>query len=189
MDEQVDVLARVDLVEVEALKIPGLSAAIATDLTAARNTAMTGDRAKALENLDAVRKKVRDAAAAPQPALQAPDIRVVFDHILLSVTPGLPAGQRPANDGAPKWSDWFARFMAVLSGDSSVGKKFRFWILRPVLGLALLLLLCLTGLYTLYIKVPTFGSAGMYEYLGLFLWGLGAEVAQRTLTSLQLPTR
>ena len=77
----------------------------------------------------------------------------------------------------------------MLSGDSPVGTKFRFWILRPVLGLALLLLLCLTGLYTLYIKVPTFGSAGMYEYLGLFLWGLGAEVAQRTLTSLQLPTR
>lgn len=189
LDEQVDVFARLDLAEVEALKIPGLSAAIATDLTAARNTAMAGDRTKALENLEAIMKKVRYAAASPQPALQAPDIRVVFDHILLSLTPGLPASQRPAIDWSRTWSDWFARFIAVLSGDSSVGTKFRFWILRPVLGLALLMLLCLTGLYTLYIKAPTFGSAGMYEYLGLFVWGLGAEAAQRALTSLKLPTQ
>ena len=189
LDDQVDVLARLDVTEVEALKIPNLSGAIAADLTAARNTAMAGDRAKALESLDAIRQKVRAAAALPAPALQAPDMSVVLDHILLSVTPSLPAGQNPAVSGPRKVSDRIAGFVAALSGDPSVGTQFRFWILRPVLGLALLLLLCLTGIYTLYVKVPTFGSAGMYEYLGLFLWGLGAEVAQRTLTSLQLPAR
>lgn len=41
----------------------------------------------------------------------------------------------------------------------------------------------------LYVKVSTFGSAGLYEYLGLFVWGLGAEAAQKTLTGLQLPSR
>jgi hypothetical protein len=51
-----------------------------------------------------------------------------------------------------------------------------------VLGIILLLALCAIGLYILYVKVPTFGASGLYEYLGLFVWGLGADVAQRTLT-------
>jgi hypothetical protein len=62
--------------------------------------------------------------------------------------------------------------------------------LQPLLFLVLLALLMLVGLKYLYIDAPggaTFGSSGAYDHLGLFLWGLSADVAQRTLQQLTLP--
>ncbi len=43
----------------------------------------------------------------------------------------------------------------------------------------------LLGLQTLYVNSgATFGVGGLYDYLGLFLWGVTADVAQRTLLNL-----
>jgi len=58
-------------------------------------------------------------------------------------------------------------------------------IVRPLIHALLLGVLVLIGLQTLYITSgTTFGSAGIYDYLGLFLWGLSADVAQATLQNL-----
>jgi hypothetical protein len=58
------------------------------------------------------------------------------------------------------------------------------------LYLLLLLLLALVGMKTLYVDAgTTFGSAGLYDYLGLLLWGLSADVAQRSLQQLQTTPR
>jgi hypothetical protein len=49
---------------------------------------------------------------------------------------------------------------------------------------ALLLLMSLLGLQQLYISAgPTFGSTGLYDYLGLLVWGLSADIAQRSVQS------
>ncbi|MEN6373489.1 MAG: hypothetical protein ABFD75_01745 [Smithella sp.] len=91
--------------------------------------------------------------------------------------PGLPGGKH--------WG-WLAKMMATLSGIEFMNAEFRYWFVSPLLFLILLVGLALLGLQTLYINAgSTFGAGGLYDYLGLFLWGLSADVAQRTLQTLQ----
>lgn len=93
------------------------------------------------------------------------------------------SGQRP---GDKRWA-WLAWLMAMLSGGRVIGAETRFWLVRPLLFLLLLGGLALLGLQTLYVNAgASFGSAGLFDYLGLFLWGISADVAQRTLQDLQL---
>lgn len=80
------------------------------------------------------------------------------------------------------------RFVAALAGSSLMGVGARFWLWRPIFFLLLLILLVLIGLKSLYIDSgANFGVGGIYDYLGLFMWGLSADIAQRTLQNLQLP--
>jgi hypothetical protein len=93
----------------------------------------------------------------------------------------------PTQPGGKRWGG-LAKVMAALSGAEVAGAELRFWFVRPLLFLILLVGLALLGLQTLYVNSgSTFGSAGLYDYLGLFLWGLSADVAQRTLQNLQMP--
>jgi hypothetical protein len=57
-------------------------------------------------------------------------------------------------------------------------------VVKPLAFLGLLVLLTLIGMKTLYIDIATFGAQGMFDYLGLFLWGLSSDIAQRTLQNL-----
>jgi hypothetical protein len=75
--------------------------------------------------------------------------------------------------------------LSALSGLQFVTAESRFWFFRPALSVLLLVLLALVGLQTLYVNSgATFGVGGLYDYLGLFLWGITADVAQRTLLNL-----
>jgi len=78
-----------------------------------------------------------------------------------------------------------------LAGLSNREAELRYRIVRPILACLLLILLILIGLDTLYVSAGTsFGSAGLYDYLGLFLWGFSADIAQRSLQNLPaLPTK
>jgi hypothetical protein len=81
-----------------------------------------------------------------------------------------------------------ARLLGTLAGVNFMSAEARFWFWRPLFFLLLLLLLVLLGLKTLYLDSGTsFGSEGLYDYFGLFMWGLSADVVQRTLQNLQLP--
>jgi hypothetical protein len=58
-------------------------------------------------------------------------------------------------------------------------------LVRPLLGGLLLVLLWFIGYQSLYLNgSATFGSGGVADYLPLFVWGLSADIAQRTLQSL-----
>jgi hypothetical protein len=60
-----------------------------------------------------------------------------------------------------------------------------FRAVRALLFILLLVLLALLGWQQLYINNgANFGVGGLLDYLGLFLWGLSADVAQRTLQNL-----
>ncbi|MEB3359558.1 MAG: hypothetical protein VKK04_22725 [Synechococcales bacterium] len=80
-----------------------------------------------------------------------------------------------------------SRFLVTLSGLSDqVRAEATFWFVRPLLYLVLLTGLTLTGLNTLYIETgETFGARPMADYLALLLWGLSADVASRSLSSLK----
>ncbi len=80
------------------------------------------------------------------------------------------------------------RWLSALAGTGLISADVRFWVLRPLFFLLLLIFLVLIGLKTLYIDAGTnFGPEGLYDYLGLVLWGMSADVVQRTLQNLQLP--
>jgi hypothetical protein len=88
----------------------------------------------------------------------------------------------PPSPGVPQ------RLLAALSGADLMSAGARYWVWKPVFFLLLLALLTLLGLKTLYIdNGANFGVGGIYDYLGLFLWGLSAEVVQRTLQNLPTP--
>ncbi|MFN8494696.1 MAG: hypothetical protein U0350_44250 [Caldilineaceae bacterium] len=79
-------------------------------------------------------------------------------------------------------ASYLRRVLASLSGFQVVTADTRFWFFRPVLSVLFLILLMLLGLQTLYVNTgATFGAGGLYDYLGLFFWGITADVAQRTL--------
>ncbi|MCA1591077.1 MAG: hypothetical protein LC754_00140 [Acidobacteria bacterium] len=81
-----------------------------------------------------------------------------------------------------------ARLLAAIAGTDLMSAEARFLFWRPLFFLLLLVLLGLLGLKTLYIDAgANFGVEGIYDYLGLFLWGLSADVVQRTLQNLPLP--
>jgi hypothetical protein len=64
------------------------------------------------------------------------------------------------------------------------------WVVRPLLYLVLLLILLVIGLDSLYVnKGATFGAHPFVDYLSLILWGLGSDVAGRTLANLQGSTQ
>ena len=190
LERKTDFLLRLEDVEIDLarMKLPALSAALAPEFKKARLAFIDGDQAQAQQIFDAIIHDLKEEAKKPRPL--APDERgdvvagiVAATATMAPVTTGLPVGS--SRDAFAH----FARAIAFLSGDPSVGTEVRFWIIRPVLALMLLVALCGIGVYTLYIKAPTFGASGLYDYLGLFVWGLGAEVAQRTLTTFQLPAR
>ena len=77
------------------------------------------------------------------------------------------------------------RTLAFLSGLFLMNAETDYWFIRPILSIVLLIVLGLLGLQTLYVNAgATFGVNGLYDYLGLFLWGITADVAQRTLFNL-----
>jgi hypothetical protein len=87
----------------------------------------------------------------------------------------------------PRKPRWHARALAWLSG-INLNAEVRYWLFRPLLFLVLLLLLVLAGLKALYIDgSASFGSGGLYDYLGLFMWGLSAQIVQSTLQNLRFP--
>lgn len=80
-------------------------------------------------------------------------------------------------------SRWYW-LLAFISGIRLTART-RYWVVRPILWLLLLVLLALLGMQALYVNAgTTFGAAGVYDYLALLLWGLTADVASRGLSSL-----
>lgn len=83
--------------------------------------------------------------------------------------------------------DNFKQFLVTLSGVSErVRAETTFWVVRPLLSLILLVGLSAVGMGSLYVENgTTFGARPFSDYLGLILWGLSADVASRSLSSLK----
>jgi hypothetical protein len=76
-------------------------------------------------------------------------------------------------------------FGLLVGFNATTRAELQYNLLRPTLFVFLLVLLSLIGFHTLYVSgAPTFGANGLFDYLGLALWGLAADVAQRTLSNL-----
>lgn len=79
-------------------------------------------------------------------------------------------------------SAWIGRTLRRISGISTGAT---YYIVRPLLWIVLIVVLGLVGLQSQYVNNGiTFGAAGIYDYLALFLWGLTADVASTGLLNL-----
>ena len=78
-----------------------------------------------------------------------------------------------------------AKALSWLSGAEPLGVGWYYYG-RPLLYFLLLVLLAFVGLYNSYIRNATFGAEGVYDYMSLFLWGISADVAQKSLQQLSL---
>lgn len=104
--------------------------------------------------------------------------RGVLTDLVRQVADGLRSRPGDGEDVEPSLS---ARILTFLSGVETHGPVVRYAVLRPLLWLILLVVLALTGLETLYLNDPVFGSKGIFDYLALFVWGIGSDVARQSL--------
>lgn len=87
------------------------------------------------------------------------------------------------------WERFFFRAMQVLSG-MKMSARFRYGFVRPLVALATFIVLLLLGFHEIYINGgDTFGSAGIMDYMKLFLWGVVSDVFSRSLASDDLASR
>jgi hypothetical protein len=80
------------------------------------------------------------------------------------------------------------QYLINLSGFSEqVRAEANFWVVRPLLWLTLLIGLSAVGMVNIYVENgSTFGAKRFADYFGLILWGLSANVASSSLSSLQV---
>jgi hypothetical protein len=190
---RIDLLAGLETLEahLKELHADALSEELEPKISAARHELI----AENVKQAEALQQEVEDRLRKAQEDGTMGRASDLFENVLGAFRA---AGARwhqaetvaaPAQPGGTRWA-WLAKVMATLSGSEAevAGAELRFWLVRPLLFLILLVGLALLGLQTLYVNAgSTFGSAGLYDYLGLFLWGLSADVAQRTLQNLQVP--
>jgi hypothetical protein len=139
-------------------------------LSAARAAILAADAAVAEQNIN----QINGALPQPPGALRM---------LLLDAQPH--PDPQPENPAPNK----FARFVSWLSGAGVIDGDRWYRYGRPLMFILLLVLLSLVGLYNSYVKNASFGVDGLFDYLSLFLWGISADVAQKTLQNLSLGTR
>jgi hypothetical protein len=78
--------------------------------------------------------------------------------------------------------------LKIISGvDTTEAVAFQFRVLRPLFFVTLVFVVALYGLWLQYsgVEHSTFGSKGFTEYVGLFLWGFGAQVVAMNFQDIQ----
>lgn len=120
-------------------------------------------------------------AAAEDQSLSGGERREAFERQLAALQVSV---KGLATAVTVKTSSIWLRLLAWLSG-IRLNSNVRFWIVRPIISLVLLVLLVLWGMQALYVNAgTTFGAAGVYDYTALLLWGLTADVVSRSLSNL-----
>jgi len=173
LSNQLDIILRLaadsrklDLVEkrIQHLKDGELKTHLTALLASARAELAKADFANAEKDLDNINNQLPGGTLSPAMEFAAP-----------ASIPVMPAKRNP-----------LARSLSWLSGSEPLDGSFLYTYIRPFLFLLLLVLLASVGLYNSYVKNATFGVEGYFDYLSLFLWGLSADVAQKTLQNLSL---
>lgn len=138
-----------------------------------------------LEQIDAELDQYDSIRAAGESSL-SPYRQSIQDAVTATTQINQPSPLSPHPMGQ---STRLRTFLITLAGVSDrVRAEATFWVVRPLLSLILLGGLAAIGLRSLYVENgTTFGAKPFADYLGLILWGLSADVASRSLSSLQDP--
>jgi hypothetical protein len=129
--------------------------------------------------------RLQRTAGQPDPGTRG--VELAADHVAAAQTA---AARIVPEAGVPPESRWLSRLKRALVALTGLSDEIRaeatLWLVRPLLYFVLLLGLLAVGLDSLYVtKGATFGARPFSDYLGLVLWGLGADVASRNLSNLK----
>ncbi len=173
------------------LKESGLDALKATlnpKINKTRKLLIAGNFEQAQQLSQEVEQALREAQADNSMGTSDDIIQPLLDGFHESSNKLIEAFQafpKPKLPGDSRWN-WLANFLATLSGVQTLNAEVRYWLIRPLLSVVFLIVLVLLGLQTLYVNAgATFGVNGLYDYLGLFLWGLSADIANQGLRKLE----
>jgi hypothetical protein len=170
-------------------ELDALKARIKPQIKEARNSLIAGNIEQAQQLGKEIEQALREAQEDGSMGITDDIIQPLLDGFRASRDKLVETIQalalRPKLPGGSRWN-WLAKFLAALSGVQTLNLEVRYWLIRPALWLVLLIVLVLLGLQSLYVNAgATFGVNGLYDYLGLFLWGLSADIANQGLRKLQ----
>jgi hypothetical protein len=181
--------------DVATVSDPPLREELYALVRAARDGVISAEADAVAQAIREIEQKLAGAGTAPAPAMAPVVLRAIKEHAAAVAPPADPAiaAQVPqtADSRSARLLGRLADVLASLAGVRPISAELWWRVLQPVLFLVVLVVLVLAGLKALYVDSTggaTFGALGIYDYLGLFLWGLGAEVAQKSLQQLKLPT-
>ncbi|HSE17755.1 MAG TPA: hypothetical protein VLB46_11940 [Pyrinomonadaceae bacterium] len=192
MEVAVRLLRRLEVLEDDTAQITDVTvrAQILTKIDTAAQTLLGGNATETARLINEIEVSLRQAQTNMADAVNASET-VRVESALASAREARILGDeadKVFNAPAARIPGWPERILATLAGSDLMSAGARFWVWRPIFFLLLLLLLTFMGLKSLYIDNGTsFGVGGLYDYLGLFLWGLSAEVVQHTLQTVSLP--
>ncbi len=197
LDARIELLASLDGLDAQlaALNLAALRTTVLPLLDQARKAIYDGDDAQAQQLRTNVQQQIaaaqRDASMGPSASDQqtAQVLASVGGWLARAGTKLAEAIAVPQREALDAGSRTLATILAFLAGADLNSADIRFWLFRPLLFVLLLVVLTLLGMHALYVNAgATFGANGAYDYLGLVLWGLSADIAQRTLQNLPVPT-
>ena len=168
----ITVAKRLDAIRLESVQAgPKALPTITQHLDQARQALFDED----LKAADTEAKTARALIFVGTPPADLPRIFEFAARPKFGVRPGQSVPQAPPRG---------LRFVRTLAGTESDPRIGWYAYLKPVLSLLLLIALVMVGLYGMYFKNTVFGADWLYDYFGLLVWGVSADVAQRTLQTL-----
>lgn len=161
-----------------------------------------GLRGEILQHLPATDQPAANAEvdkALVEIAKRAPDFDAVIKllavvrQLLDQRVPGFAATAEAEEDARqarlqpPRQPSRIERLLSLLAGTGTEGVGLYYQYLRPLMHFTVLLVLVLYGVWQHYsggADAATFGSQGISQYAMLFLWGVSADIVNKTLQSI-----
>lgn len=117
-------------------------------------------------------------------------LQILKDHqaSVLSATP-ISAMELKLQRWELKPPDRLAKTLAFVAGTGTAGVSLYYRYLRPLMYLVVMFVLVIYGLWQNYstgAEAATFGAQGISQYAALFLWGVTADIVNKTLQQLSL---
>jgi hypothetical protein len=187
LELQIDTVLGLDELEAQvvALGLRARQEEIEPILEQARTEVLAGRIDKANELRDQAKAKLQSVLSDPSMGRATEVLSSVLGRLGESLDR---LGNRIAAEerGERREVSWLVRLIGWLGGARSLSAEAE-WVVWQLLSIVFLFVLVLAGLNSLYIKTgATFGAAGLYDYLGLLLWGFSSDVATKTLQNLTI---
>jgi hypothetical protein len=136
----------------------------------------------------ALKTHLKELLAAARDQIEDPDVpeataKATLDTIKAELRAGMKAAAGGAEPPTTPERSWLPSLIpGWLAGSPVLSAYGRVYVLRPFIFMLTLLFLLWTGFKTLYIGgSPSFGAHLFDDYVGLVIWGLGADVALRAI--------
>ena len=134
-------------------ELDALKAILNPQIKEAINSLISGNLEQAQQLGKEIEEALREAQADGSMGINDDIIQPLLDGFRASRDKLVETIQafKPQLPGGRRWN-WLAKFLAALSGVQTLNLEVRYWLIRPILWLVLLIVLVLLGLQSLYVN-------------------------------------